>query len=59
MISPTGNEFLYLLLPVLTSSTLLSVNHQGQAPAATFHLIYCLVYALGDAVNKLMQDVDK
>lgn len=41
------------------SSTLLSVNHQGQAPAATLSFNLLPGYALGDAVNAITSTVKK
>jgi multidrug efflux pump len=40
-----------------TSSTLLSVNHQGQAPSATLSFNLLPNYALGDAVNSITKRV--
>ncbi|MHB1948338.1 MAG: multidrug efflux RND transporter permease subunit [Gammaproteobacteria bacterium] len=42
-----------------TSATLLSVNHQGQAPAATLSFNLLPGYALGDAVNIITAEVKK
>ncbi len=42
-----------------SSSTLLSVNHQGQLPAATISFNLLPKFPLGDAVNKINQTVAK
>ena len=43
----------------IPSNTLLSVNHQGQAPAATISFNLLPGYALGNAVNLIQSTVNK
>lgn len=56
--SSTGKPVpLSVFASFVPSSTLLSVNHQGQAPAATLSFNLLPGYALGDAVNMITQTV--
>lgn len=58
--SPTGNEVpLSAFSRFDPSSTLLSVNHQSQAPAATLSFNLLPGEALGDAVNAVGAKVEK
>ncbi|MCW5583671.1 MAG: efflux RND transporter permease subunit, partial [Gammaproteobacteria bacterium] len=54
VLSPSGNEVpLSAFASFTPSSTLLSVNHQGQAPASTLSFNLLPNIALGDAVNNI------
>ena len=58
--TPTGAEVpLAAIAHFAPSSTLLTVNHQGQAPAATLSFNLVPGMALGDAVNLVAQTVAK
>src|SRR5579883_39717 len=58
--SPSGKEVpLSAFSTFAPSSTLLSVNHQGQAPAATLSFNLLPGVALGDAVNLVAQTIQK
>jgi len=60
VVSPAANEVpLSAFASFVPSSTLLSVNHQGQAPAATLSFNLLPGMALGDAVNLVSQKVTK
>ncbi len=60
VVSPTGNPVpLSAFSSFAPSSTLLLVNHQGQAPAATLSFNLLPNVALGDAVNLVDQTVTK
>jgi len=58
--SPTGNMVpLSAFSRFAPSSTLLAVNHQGQAPSATLSFNLLPGIALGDAVNAVSDTVEK
>lgn len=58
--SPAGNRVpLSAFAKFASSSTLLAVNHQGQAPAATLSFNLLPNVALGDAVNRVQEAVEK
>lgn len=60
VLSPTGKEVPLSVFSSFTpSSTLLSVNHQGQAPAATLSFNLLPNVALGDAVNLVGKTVEQ
>jgi multidrug efflux pump len=57
--APAGNMVpLSAFASFASSSTLLSVNHQGLAPAATLSFNLAPNYPLGDAVNRVSQAVN-
>jgi multidrug efflux pump len=60
VLSPAGKEVpLSTFVSFSTASTLLSVNHQGQFPAATISFNLLPHTSLGDAVNEINAAVDK
>jgi len=59
VISPDGNEVpLSAFASFKQGATLLSVNHQGQAPAATFSFNLAPGTSLGDAVTKVTKIIN-
>lgn len=60
MRSPSGNEVPYsAFLSFTPGPTLLSVNHQGQTPSATISFNLLPGMALGDAVDKVSEAMNK
>lgn len=58
--TPTGQEIpLSVFSKDKVSSTLLSVNHQGQAPSATISFNLLPGNSLGDVVNRVVEEVEK
>jgi multidrug efflux pump len=55
----TGQSIpLSILANFISSSTLLTVNHQGQFPATTFSFNLLPGFSLGDVVNNITQTID-
>ncbi len=60
IVSPSGKALpLSAIASFIPSDTLLSVNHQSQAPAATLSFNLLPGFALGDAVIRIEQEVKK